>query len=136
MKISQELSNLCGEMKARHRKVLSINKPDVSLKANRILAAAYALSCAAMVIALNQLAGEAKRTVVIDKKAIRLLASRLSGSGMLDKISYNIEQFNDLCSISMERKPVAMMNRFGTELYNAMDDANHRMYVLSKSLRS
>lgn len=133
MKISQELSNLCSEMKARHRKVLSINRPDVSLKANRVLAAAYALSAASLVIALNQLAGEAKRTVVIDKKAIRLLSARCSGSGLLDKISYNIEQFNDLCSVAMERKPAAMMNRFGAELYNALDDANHRMYVLSKT---
>jgi len=136
MKISQELSNLCSEMRTRYSKILVINKPDLSLRANRILAATYALSCASLVIALNQVAGKGDREVVIDKKSIRLLAARCSGTGLLDRIGYNVEQFNALVSVALERRPAAMMNRFGVELYNSFHDANNRMYVLSRPAKS
>lgn len=132
MRISQELGNLCCEMKARHRRLMNINRPDLAAKANRVLAAAYALSCATVVIGLHQIAGASHRAVAIDKKAIRLLAARASGSGLLDKIAYNIEQFNDLSEIAMERRTAAQMNRFATELHNALDDANRRLHLLSK----
>jgi len=132
MKLSQELSNLCSEIRLRYTHVLQINKHDLTLKANKLLAATYAISCAAMVIGLNQLAGQSKRKIVIDKKIIRLLSTRCSGSMLIDKIGYNFAQFNMLCSICLERKPSALMNRFGAELYNALDDANKRLYVLVK----
>lgn len=133
MRISQELGNLGSELKARHRRLMNINRPDLAQRANRVLAATYAVSCAALVIGLHQLVGAAHRAVVIDKKAIRILAARASGSGLLDKIIYNIEQFNDLSEIAMERRAAAQMNRFATELHHALDEANRRLHALGKS---
>ncbi|MBN8527095.1 MAG: hypothetical protein J0M02_17305 [Planctomycetes bacterium] len=136
MKLSQELGNQCSEMKSRYRRVLALGRPDASAKANRVLAATYALSCAALAIALNQLAGAPQRSVVVDKKAIRLLAARSSGTGLLEKLSYNVEQYNDLCAVALERRPTAMLNRFGTELHNALDEANLRLYALVKPAKA
>ena len=135
MKLSQELSNLCSEIRHRYMRVLQVNKPDLTLKANKIIAATYSISCAAMVIGLNQLAGQSKRKIVIDKKIVRFLATRCSGSMLIDRIGNNFDQFNMMCSICLERKPSALMNRFGTELYNALDDANKRLYMIVKTAK-
>jgi len=130
--ISNELGNLCGELRSRHRRIVALDQPGLQAKADRIIAAAYALSCASVVVALNQLAGASSRPVAVDRKTVRLLASRASAAAMLDKIAYNIMQFNELGTLTQERRLAAEHHRFASELYNALDEANARLHRLAK----
>lgn len=132
MRISQEIANQGSEMRTSYQAVRALRRPPLTRKADAIIAAVYAISCAALLVGLNQLGRRSRQPVRIDKKAITLLATHGDGREMLAGIAGNLEQFRGLSRISVAAKSPAM-DRFAAELYHALDDANARLHALAKS---
>lgn len=133
MQLSQEIANLIIELKGRYARLVARNDPQAVRKANELIAALYILGCGSVVVALNALAGKGWRKVMIDRKGVRVLAVRLSGNSMLDKLQYNLEQFVAITSAIREPRVQALMNRYLVEWHGVVDSANARLHAMAKA---
>jgi hypothetical protein len=133
MQLDSEVANLSLELKGRYLRLLALEDSRVTVRCNLAIATLYALSCGSMVVALNAVGGKNWRKVLIDRKAVKSLAVKLSGKAMLDRTLDNIAQFNAITTAIKDSRTKAMMNRYLLEWNDAVDGANRKLHAMGKA---
>ncbi len=132
MQVSQELLNQCDELKSLTNKCLTHADAAERLAIHRIVMSLYAVSCGALVVTINQIAGSKRKSIVIETDGISKLFNDIDTKEYCAYTITNLRQFHAWIHVNVTPQAQTKIQKLAHHIYDALDDANHKMHDLLK----
>jgi hypothetical protein len=132
MQVSQELLNQCDELKSLTSKCLVHADAAERLDIHRIIMPLYAVSCGALVVTINQLAGSKRKSIVIETDGIAKLFNDIDTKEYCTYTIANLRQFHAWVHVNVTPQVQTKIQKLAHHIYDALDEANGKLHVLLK----